>query len=124
MLSNVNSSVSASGTHKKQATVTTEWHRVAQSGVFQELIRQKRSFIVSSTIFFIVFYFTLPVLTAFTTVLNGKAIGAVTWAYVYAFAQFVMTWGLCHLYVKKAKRFDEQIEKLKQEIMEKGGKVT
>lgn len=83
-------------------------------------MRKKRAFIIPATIFFLVFYFTLPVLAAFTTVLNGKVIGAINWAYIYAFAQFVMTWVLSHMYLSKANQFDELIEQAKREASERG----
>ena len=82
-----------------------EWVRVERTSAFQELTRKKKAFILPATIFFLVFYFGLPVLAGFTTVLNGYAIGSITWAYVYAFAQFAMTWILMHLYVSRANRW-------------------
>ncbi|GAX89172.1 hypothetical protein EFBL_0790 [Effusibacillus lacus] len=111
------------GNGKQPKAEMGDWGRVAQTGSFQELIRQKSSFIVPATIFFFVFYFILPVLTAYSTVLNKKAVGAINWAYLYAFAQFAMTWGLCHLYMRKANKFDELVNKVKQEITDKGGKA-
>ncbi|BCJ87259.1 DUF485 domain-containing protein [Effusibacillus dendaii] len=125
MQSDIKTNVNASINHGTYSNVTTtgDWNRAFQTRSFQELIRQKRSFIVPATIFFFVFYFILPILTAYTTVLNGKAVGVINWAYMYAFAQFVMTWGLCHLYMKKAKRFDELVNSVKQEITAKGGKA-
>lgn len=30
-----------------------------------------------------------------------------TWAWVFAFLQFVMTWSFCMIYYKKAKQFDQ-----------------
>jgi uncharacterized membrane protein (DUF485 family) len=67
-----------------------EWVRTERTSAFQELTRSKKAFIIPATIFFLVFYFGLPFLAAFTTVLNGKAVGSITWAYLYALAQFAM----------------------------------
>lgn len=104
----------------KEKASKADWNKIAESAAFKELIRQKRSFVVPSTIFFFVFYFTLPILTSFTTALNGKAIGAITWAYVFAFAQFAMTWILCHMYLRKSNSLDELVEKVKKEAKSKG----
>ncbi|WP_226375469.1 DUF485 domain-containing protein [Effusibacillus dendaii] len=93
-----------------------------QSSAFQSLIAQKRNFIVPATVFFLVFYFILPILTGFTTSLNGKVIGVINWAYLYAFAQFIMTWGLCHLYMSKANGYDKLVDQIKQEFGAKGAK--
>ena len=95
-----------------------EWARVAQTSAFHELMRRKRAFIIPATIFFIVFYFGLPVLAAYTTVLNFTVIGAITGAYVYAFAQFAMTWILMHLYVNQANRWDGVIDRARQQASE------
>ncbi len=103
--------------------IKKDWKSIEQSSSFQELIRQKKAFIIPATIFFIIFYFTLPILTGYTTVLNGKAIGVINWAYVYAFAQFAMTWILCHMYMNKANKFDKIVEEVKKSAAEKGVKA-
>jgi uncharacterized membrane protein (DUF485 family) len=95
-----------------------EWVRVERTSAFKALARRKKAFIVPATIFFIVFYFGLPVLAGFTTVLNGEVIGSITWAYVYAFAQFAMTWILMHLYVSRANRWDELVDRARHEAAE------
>jgi uncharacterized membrane protein (DUF485 family) len=95
-----------------------EWVRVERTSAFKELARRKKAFIIPATIFFIVFYFGLPVLAGFTTVLNGEVIGSITWAYVYAFAQFAMTWILMHLYVSRANRWDELVDRARHEAAE------
>ncbi|WP_286184724.1 DUF485 domain-containing protein [Bacillus sp. SD075] len=89
--------------------------KIVQSQSFQELLRKKRNFIVPLSIFFIVFYFTLPILTSYSKVLNSNALGPISWAWVFAFAQFIMTWTLCILYSKKAATFDQLVEKIVRE---------
>ena len=44
-----------------------EWVRVERTSAFQELTRKKKAFIIPATIFFLIFYFGLPVLAGFTT---------------------------------------------------------
>ena len=99
-----------------------EWVRVERTRAFKELVRSKRVFIIPATIFFLVFYFGLPFLAAFTTVLNVKVVGSLTLAYVYAFAQFAMTWILMHLYVSRANRWDELVDRARQEAAEDEGR--
>ena len=101
-----------------------EWVAVERTPSFQEYARKRKAFLIPATIFFMVFFFGLPVLASFTTVLNGRAIGPLTWAYVYGFAQFAMTWILSLLYNKRANRFDEMAEAVKQQALqaEKGNK--
>lgn len=99
-----------------------DYSQIVQSSSFQHLMLTKKNFILSATLFFLVFYFALPILTSYSNVLNSPAIGPISWAWVFAFAQFIMTWALCMLYSKRAAKFDEIVEKIKQEAKE-GGNV-
>ncbi|WP_409291280.1 DUF485 domain-containing protein [Peribacillus sp. SCS-37] len=93
----------------------SDYSKIANSAVFKELLSEKKKFIMPVTIFFFCFYFALPILTSYSTVLNHKFIGSITWAWVFAFLQFVMTWGLCMLYSRRAARFDRLADKVMQE---------
>ncbi len=92
-----------------------EWVRVERTSAFKELVRKKKAFIIPATIFFLVFYFGLPVLTGFTTVLDRPVIGAINLAYLYAFAQFAMTWILMHLYLSRANKWDDLVDEARRE---------
>ncbi|MDQ1144631.1 uncharacterized membrane protein (DUF485 family) [Bacillus sp. SORGH_AS 510] len=100
-----------------KANIKNDYSAIAQSSSFQTLLSEKKKFIIPITIFFFCFYFALPILTSYTTILNNKFIGNITWAWVFAFLQFVMTWVLCMIYSKKAARFDE----LAKKVVEEGG---
>ncbi|MDF2787834.1 MAG: hypothetical protein K0S80_932 [Neobacillus sp.] len=104
----------------RKITVKSEsdYSAIVQSSSFQRLLSEKKKFIIPITIFFFCFYFALPILTSYSTVLNNKFIGSISWAWVFAFLQFVMTWGLCMLYSKKAAKFDDLAEK----VVREGGK--
>lgn len=95
-----------------------EWVRVERTSAFRELVASRKAFILPATIFFLVFYFGLPFLTAFTTILDVKVIGAINLAYIYAFAQFVMTWVLMHVYVSRANRWDDLVDQARHEASE------
>jgi uncharacterized membrane protein (DUF485 family) len=85
-----------------------DWAAIARDPAFAELKAAKRRFIVPATIFFFVYYMTLPVLVGFYPELMKKAVlGKVNWAYLFALSQFVMTWVLCAMYVRAARRWDE-----------------
>jgi len=88
---------------------TTPYSEIARSASFRSLLEGKKRFLLPITLFFLVFYFLLPVLTSYTTILNHPALGAITWAWVYGFAQFLMTWTLCAVYTKQAARFDTEV---------------
>ncbi|KPC97636.1 hypothetical protein LR69_04150 [Geobacillus sp. BCO2] len=108
---------------KKESWVnqgSVNYETIAQSASFRGLIQAKKQFIIPATVFFFVFYFALPVLTSYSKALNAPAIGPVSWAWLFAFAQFVMTWALCILYSKRAAQLDEIVEQVKREVQEGG----
>jgi uncharacterized membrane protein (DUF485 family) len=95
-----------------------EWVRIERTSAFRELTQKRKAFILPATIFFFVFYFGLPFLTAFTTVLDVNVIGAINLAWIYAFAQFAMTWILMHLYVSRANGWDGLVDRSRHEASE------
>src|SRR5215210_428974 len=100
-----------------------EWVRVERTSAFKELAQKRKAFIIPATIFFLVFFFGLPVLAAFSTILNVKVLGPLTLAYVYGFAQFAMTWILMHLYVSRANKWDDLVDRARREATEETGEV-
>ncbi|WP_316570079.1 DUF485 domain-containing protein [Neobacillus sp. YIM B06451] len=96
-----------------------DYSKIVQSSSFQQLLREKRQFLLPASLFFLAFYFTLPVLTSYSTILNNPAIGPISWAWVFAFAQFIMTWALCIIYTKRAAGFDRLVEEIKQQNVER-----
>ncbi|HZG74010.1 MAG TPA: DUF485 domain-containing protein [Chondromyces sp.] len=89
---------------------------------FKQLISAKKKFLVPLSLFFLVFYFTLPLLTSYTTVLNSPLIGPINGAWVFAFAQFIMTWALCMIYVSKANKFDQMSDDIIEDYTKQGDK--
>lgn len=100
-----------------------DYEKIEGSQQFKEFMQNKKRFIVPLTIFFLVFYFLLPISTSYGTFLNTPVFGDITWAWVFAVAQFVMTWVICSIYVKKASSFDDEAEAIIKEHIEKGGKA-
>ncbi|MDN4523223.1 DUF485 domain-containing protein [Fictibacillus fluitans] len=95
---------------KKVKKGQIDYSSIASSPSFQNLLRQKKKFLLPMSIFFLVFYFALPIMTSYSTTLNENAIGSISWAWVFAFSQFVMTWVLCILYSRKAVKFDQMAD--------------
>ena len=99
----------------------TPYSEIAQSPRFRALLARKKQFLIPLSAFFFVFYFALPVMTSYLPeVMNRRVIGVITWAWLFAFAQFIMIWTLCALYVKKAATFDTDAAAVIQE--ETGGR--
>ena len=67
----------------------------------------KRRFIVPATLFFIVYYFALPVLVGYYPgLMERRVLGSVNLAYLFALSQFVMAWVVMAMYLRRARAFD------------------
>jgi uncharacterized membrane protein (DUF485 family) len=87
--------------------VRDEWERIAATPEFRSLLQKKRRFIVPATVFFVVYYFALPVLVGyFPELMSRRVLGELNIAYLFALSQFVMAWVLAWLYIRAAERFD------------------
>jgi len=83
------------------------WERIAASSEFKDLLRAKRRTIVPLTVFFIVYYFALPVLVGYAPDLMRRKVGSsVNLAYLFALSQFFVAWAIAAVYVRAAARFD------------------
>ncbi|MFM8654237.1 MAG: DUF485 domain-containing protein [Verrucomicrobiota bacterium] len=88
-------------------------HRIARDPEFTALIKKKAALIVPATIFFILYYFALPVGAGwFPELMQKEILGKVNVAYLFALSQFSMTWGLAFLYVWAAAGWDRQEHRL------------
>ena len=84
-----------------------DWARLAATAEFKALLKAKAKFVVPATIFFIVYYFSLPLLVGYAPQLMArKVVGVVNVAYLFALSQFFMAWILAWAYVRAAARFD------------------
>jgi len=101
---------------KRFEAETEVWDRIADSPQFKDLMATKRIFIVPAFVFFLVYYFALPVLVGYAPhFMSTKVIGEVNLAYLFALSQFAVAWIIAGLYVKAANDFD----KLAKDIIEK-----
>lgn len=84
-----------------------DWNAIAVTDRFRALVRAKRRFIVPAMVFFVVYYFTLPVLVGyFPQLMQRKVIGSVNVAYLFALSQFFMAWAVAAAYVRVAAKWD------------------
>ena len=98
------------------ASTPRPWDRIAESKQFQDLMATKKIFIVPAFLFFVVYYFALPVLVGYApNFMATKVIGTINIAYLFALSQFFVAWIIAGLYVKAANDFD----KLADDIIEK-----
>jgi uncharacterized membrane protein (DUF485 family) len=99
-----------------EGSETAQWRRIPEMPEFKSLLKAKRRFILPATLFFVVYYFALPVLVGYAPALmSRKVFGVVNIAYLFALSQFFMAWAIAALYLRAASRFD----KMEQHIVEK-----
>ncbi len=99
----------------------TQWDRVAEMDEFRLLLLAKVGFVVPATIFFIAYYFALPILVGyFPSFMDRKVWGQVNIAYLFALSQFFVAWIIAFLYVRAAKRFDEYGARIMRRLEEEG----
>ncbi len=104
----------------KETIESADWERVAAMEEFKKLIAAKRKFIVPAVIFFIVYYFALPVMVGYAPeLMSMRVLGVVNLAYLFALSQFFMAWILAALYVRAAGRFDEMARKIILKLQER-----
>lgn len=85
-----------------------DWDRVAAMEEFKRLLANKRKFILPATIFFVIYYFALPVLVGYAPgLMDKRVLGVVNLAYLFALSQFFMAWIIAALYVRVANRWDD-----------------
>lgn len=99
------------------------WSRVAHSADFRKLLASKKAFVLPATIFFVVYYFALPVLVGYAPdLMQKKIIGPVNLAYLFALSQFAVVFIITYLYVRAARRFDEASARILAEAGQASGK--
>ena len=99
----------------------SQWDRVAEMDEFRQLLKAKVAFVVPATIFFIAYYFALPVLVGYyPEFMDKKVWGQVNIAYLFALSQFFMAWIICYLYVRKARQFDDLGARIMKRLGEDG----
>jgi uncharacterized membrane protein (DUF485 family) len=79
------------------------WEGLEQTPEFRELVRRRFRFVLPATIFFLVYYFLLPLGNGLAPgLMKTRVFGEVNIAYLFALSEFVMAWVLAYLYIRKA----------------------
>ena len=83
-----------------------DWEAVERSPEFRELIRRKKAFVIPATAFFLAWYFGFIILAGYAPDFMGREFitDGLTVGYALALSQFVMTWVLGWMYLRKADR--------------------
>jgi len=101
---------------------SSQWDRIAASAGFRELLAAKARFIVPATVFFLLYYFLLPLLVGYApTMMSVPILGPLNGAYLFALSQFAMAGVVTWLYLGAASRFDRKAAEVLREDRKHGG---
>jgi uncharacterized membrane protein (DUF485 family) len=105
-----------------------DWVAVERSPEFRELVKRKKAFVIPATLFFLAWYFGFIILAGYAPDFMGREFitDGLTVGYVLALSQFVMTWLLGWMYLRKADReFDPLAARARERAVEMiGGAAT
>jgi uncharacterized membrane protein (DUF485 family) len=103
-----------------------DWQAIEASPEFQELVARKRRFVLPATAFFLVWYLGFILLAGYAPDFMAESIyQGLTVGYVLALTQFVMVWVLGAMYLRKADRDFEPLERrVVTHIKEPTGRFT
>ena len=106
-------------THERTADEepdVVDWDVVAASAEFRSLLAAKRRFILPAIIFFVCYYFALPLLVGYAPeLMRREVLGVVNLAYLFALSQFFVAWLMAALYLRVAARFDRAARQIIQQ---------
>ena len=99
-----------------------DWIAAEDSPEFKELIAKRRAFVLPATIFFFVWYFGFILLAGYAPGFMGTSlVGGFTLGYALALTQFLMTFVLGAMYLKRADRdFDPLSRRAAETALEAG----
>ncbi|TDD44229.1 DUF485 domain-containing protein [Saccharopolyspora elongata] len=76
--------------------------------------RRRMRLVAVLSVLICVVFFPLPVLGQFTGALDGLTGGGLTWAWIYAFAQFPAALAVAAWYAARARRLDQAVELVRE----------
>jgi len=85
-----------------------DYERIQTSEEFQQLLSNKKKFILSYTCFYLVYSLLLPLLAFYTNILNSPVVGDITLAWIYGVSFIPISLWVCNVYIKKSAGFDKR----------------
>jgi uncharacterized membrane protein (DUF485 family) len=90
-----------------------DWVAAERSPEFRDLVRSRNAFVIPATLFFLAWYFGFIVLAGYAPDFMGEEFltDGLTVGYVLALTQFVMTWVLGWMYLRRSDRAFDPLAK-------------
>lgn len=83
---------------------------IESSAGFRNLMKKKKAFLIPAIVLFLGLYLLFNFVISYTNILDATFIGDISWAWVFAFSLFAMTWILVTVYMKRAEKFDKMAQ--------------
>jgi uncharacterized membrane protein (DUF485 family) len=94
-----------------------DFQRIARMPAYKQMIAKKMRFVIAATIFFVIYYFALPISVGyFPEVMRKPVLGVINGAYLFALSQFFMAWILAWMYMRFALKFDRETDRILAEV--------
>ena len=79
------------------------WEGLERTDEFRQLVSARMRFVLPATVFFLIYYFLLPVLNGLAPqFMRTDVIGHINIAYLFALSQFFVAWLLAWFYIRRA----------------------
>ena len=101
---------------RPDAEAGRDWQAIEASPEFQELVKERRSFLVPATIVFLIGSLGYLLLAAYAQDFMGKDVGGIPVAFLAALTQVLLTWAITFAYLRKADSTFEPLEKRAAEV--------
>src|SRR2546423_11570542 len=96
------------------------WEGLEQTDEFRRLIAARMRFVLPATVFFLVYYFLLPLANGLAPgFMRTDVFGHINIAYLFALSQFVVAWLLAWFYIRKA---NNVFDRLAAAVRERAGR--
>jgi uncharacterized membrane protein (DUF485 family) len=106
-------------TTAESRTGASRWEGLEETREFRELMAARLRFVLPATIFFLAYYFALPILNGVAPdLMRTRVIGSVNIAYLFALSEFFMAWILAWLYIRRA---NTVFDRLAEAVRRRGG---
>jgi uncharacterized membrane protein (DUF485 family) len=103
----------------------TYWEGLEHTDEFRQLVAARLRFVLPATLFFLAYYFLLPLLNGLAPdFMRTDVIGHVNIAYLFALSQFFVAWLLAWLYIRRANGLFDRLAAAVRERASRGRRVT
>jgi len=101
------------------------WEGLEHTEEFRQLVSARLRFVLPATVFFLVYYFLLPLLNGLApSLMRTDVVGHVNIAYLFALSQFFVAWLLAWFYIRRANGLFDRLAAAVRERAARGRRST